>query len=138
MPATILSAVQTFQNRAVLDVLSRLWDVGWSLPFDSTYLSADSYGNNFLYPGLLVAFNSEKTKYVPWNASASYGTYSAYLEGILYTLYDFSFQEQVVAPATRCAAIVDNCWIYGGTMGDIPLAARQAASIQGVHIQWDE
>lgn len=138
MPALTLSAVQTFQNRAVLSVLSRLWDVGISLPFDSTYLVADSYGNKFLYPGLLVAFNATKTKYVPFNASSSYGAYSAYLEGIIYDLYDFSFQDQVVAPATRCAAVVDNCYIYGGTIGDISLAARTAQSIQGVQIQWDE
>jgi len=138
MPATTFNVVQTFQNRAVLDVLSRLWDVGISLAFDSTYLTADSYGNKWLYPGMLVAFNSEKTKYVPWNSSSSYGSYSAYLEGILYVLQDFSFQEQIVAPATRCAAIVDHCYVYGGTMGDIPMAARTAQSIQGVQIQWDE
>ena len=138
MPALTISAVQEYANRAVLTVLSRIWDVGISLPFDSTYLTADSYGNKFMFPGMLVAFNSEKTKYVPWNSAGSYGTYSAYLEGILYVPYDASFQEQVVAPATRCAAVVDNCYVYGGTMGDIPMAARTAQSIQGVQIQWDE
>lgn len=137
MPLQI-SAVQTFKNRAVLNVLSKLWDVGMSLPFDRSYIAADTYGNRFQYPGMLVAFNADKTKYVPWNASGSYGTYSTYLEGILYTLYEHTFQEQVVAPATRCAAVVANCYVFGGNIGEVPLAARNATSIQGVQIQWDE
>ena len=138
MPALTLNAVQTFQNRAVLNVVSRVWDVGASLPFDSTYLTADSYGNKFLYPGLLVAFNATKTKYVPWNENSSYGAYSAYLEGIIYTFYDFTGQEQVVAPATRCAVVVENTQVYGSAIGTVPMAARTASSIQGVQIQWDD
>ena len=138
MPALTINAVQTFQNRAVLNVVSKVWDVGASLPFDSSYLSADTYGNVFLYPGLLVAFNADKTKYVPWNASSSYGAYSAYLEGIIYTFYDFTGQEQVVAPATRCAVVVENAEVYGSAVGTVPMAARTAASIQGVQIQWDD
>jgi hypothetical protein len=138
MPALTINAVQTFQNRAVLGVVSKVWDVGQSLPFDSTYLSADSYGNKYLYPGLLVAFNADLTKYVPWNANSSYGAYSAYLEGIIYTFYDFTAQDQVVAPATRCAVVVENAEVYGGTFGEVPMAARTASSIQGVQIQWDD
>jgi len=138
MPALTFNAVQTFENRAVLTVLSKLWDAGISLPFDSTYLSAGTYGEKYMYPGLLVAFNATKTKYVPWNESASYGSYSSYLEGLLYIFQDFTFQEQIVAPATRCAAVVENCYVYGGSVGDIPMAARTAQSIQGVQIQWDE
>lgn len=129
---------QIFRNRAVLEVLSHLWDVGASLPFDRSYIAADTYGNRFQYPGMLVAFNSDKTKYVPWNASASYGTYSSYLEGIIYALYDHTFQEQVVAPATRAAAIVANCYVFGGTIGEVPMTARTASSISGVQLQWDE
>jgi hypothetical protein len=136
--ALTISAVQTFKNRAVLDVLSRMWDVGASLPFDRSYIESTTYGDRFQYPGMLVAFNADKSKYVPWNASGSYGTYSSYLEGILYALYDHTFQEQVVAPATRAAAIVANCYVYGGTIGDIPMTARSATSISGVQIQWDE
>jgi len=136
--ALTLNAVTSFANRAVLNVLSRIWDVGASLPFDVTYISSDTYGNKYMYPGMLVAFNSDKTKYVPWNASGSYGTYSTYLEGILHNFYDATWQEQIVAPATRCAAVVDNCYVYGGTVGDIPMTARDAKSIQGVQIQWDE
>lgn len=133
-----ISAVQTFKNRAVLDVIAHLWDIGASLPFDRSYISANTYGDRFQYPGMLVSFNADKTKYVPWSAAASYGTYSSYLEGILYTLYEHTFQEQVVAPATRAAVVVANCYVYGGTLGDIPMTARSATSITGVQIQWDE
>lgn len=133
-----ISAVQMFKNRAVLEVISHLWDVGASLPFDRSYLGANTYGDVFQYPGMLVAFNADKSKYVPWNASASYGTYSSYLEGIIYALYNHTFQEQVVAPATRAAAIVGNCYVYGGTIGEVPMTARSASSISGVQIQWDE
>lgn len=135
--ALTLNAVTSFANRAVLTVVSRVWDVGASLPFDGTYVGADTYGNEYIYPGMLVAFNSDKTKYVPWSAAGSYGTYSSYLEGVLHNFYDTTWQDQIVAPATRCAAVTSNCYVYGGTIGDIPMTARTASSIQGVQIQWD-
>lgn len=138
MATLTISAVSEYENRAVLTVLSKLRNVGRSLPFDSTYLAADSYGNKLLYPGLLVAFNAAQTKYVPHNINGSYGTYSSYLEGIIYTMYDFTFEEQIVAPANDCVAVSENCYIYGGTFGSIPLATRWAHSIQGTNIQWDE
>lgn len=138
MPALTINAVQTFQNRAILTVVSKVWDIGRSLPFDSTYLPEDSYGNIYLYPGMLVAFNADQTKYVPWNEAGSYGVYSAYLEGLVHLFYTHTHQEQIIAPATRAAAIVDNCQVYGGTLGEVPMAARNAQSIQGVQFQWDE
>jgi len=120
-----------------LEVLSKLWDVGRSLPFDSTYLSADTYGNIFLYPGMLVSFNEAGNKYIPFHASGSYGSYSAYLEGIIYTMYEFTFEEQIVAPASRCAAVTGRCYEYGGSIGDISAEAKLAQSLAGTHIQWD-
>lgn len=139
MTLTIAMPSSIDGQRAVLKAVEHVMDVNRSLPFDSTYLVADSYGNKFLYPGMLVGFNAAKDKYVPYNENNSYGTYSAYLEGIIYTFYDFTYQDQVVAPASRCAAIEAYCYVYGGAIGTIPLAAKGSAvqSLSGVFIQWD-
>jgi len=137
MPLTF-DAISTIEQKAVHRVVSHIWDVNRSLPFDSSYLTADSYGNKYLYPGMLVSFNEDKDMYVPFSAAGSYGSYSSYLEGILYFLYDFTYQDQIVAPASRCAAVEHYCYVYGGTMGDIPEEAKSGvASLSGVFIQWD-
>lgn len=131
-----VSAVHQFRNRAVLTVLKHLWDVGRSLPFDSSYLTEDAYGNIFLYPGMIVSFKDEtRAEYVPYNSSASYGSYSAYPVGVLYTLYDCTQMRQVVAPATRAAVVEQNCYVFGGTMGVISDVIKQAIGMK--LIQWD-
>lgn len=130
-----MNAVTSIGNRAVLDVLSRLWDVGRSLPFDRSYVPADSYGNRFLYPGLIVGMNDDESLYVPYNVASSYGAYSSYARGILYTLYDFTFEAQIVAPATRAAAVEQYCWIFGSAMGTITDAVKEAVGMK--LIQWD-
>jgi hypothetical protein len=139
MPALTMDAITTIANRAVVTAMSKVREVGKSLPFDSTYLTADSYGHKLLYPGLLVSFNSDKTKYIPYNENGSYGTYSTYLEGIIHSLMDFTYQTQIVAPATQGIAIEENCYVYGSAVGTIPLAAKGSAvqSLSGVFIQWD-
>lgn len=138
MPALTMNAIQTIDQRAVLNPIIRTWDVNRSLPFDSTYLAADSYGNKFLYPGLLVAFNSTLTMYVPYNENGSYGTYSTYLEGVVPSLKDFTYQDQIIAPVSRAAVKEEHCYVYGGSLGDIPAGAKQnMSSLSGVFIQWD-
>jgi hypothetical protein len=79
--------------------------------------------------------NGDESMYVPYNAASSYGAYSAYARGILYALYDFTFESQIVAPATRAAAVEQYCWIYGGTLGDISDAVKEAVGMK--LIQWD-
>jgi hypothetical protein len=135
--ALTINAVTEIGNRAVLQVLSRLWDVGPSLPFDRTYVPANSYGERFLYPGMIVGRNCDQSKYVPYSTGgASYGAYSSYAVGIIYILYDFTYEEQIVAPATRAAAIEAHCYVYGsGTLGSIPDAVKTATGMK--LIQWD-
>ena len=130
-----MNAVTSIRNRAVLTVVSHVWDVGKSLPFDRVYVPADSYGNRYLYPGLIVGMNDDESMYVPYNAASSYGAYSAYAVGLLYHLYDFTFEAQIVAPATRAAAVEQYCWIFGSTMGSIPDAVKSAVGMK--LIQWD-
>lgn len=131
-----IDAVQSFNNKAVLSVIKELWDIGKSLPFDSTYLVADSYGNKYLYPGMVVAYSgSYKDQYAPYSAAASYGSYSDAPVGIVYELYDCTMQKQIIAPATRAAVVEQYCYVFGGTLGSIPSAVKTAAGMK--LIQWD-
>ncbi len=132
-----MNAVQSFGNRAVLSVLSHLWDVGKSLPIAQSYFSPDSYGNRYIYPGLIVCEDPSTYMYVPANESGSYGAYSfyTYASGILYTMYDTTFETQIVAPATRASAVEKFCYVLGGTLGVVPDDVKSA---QGMKlIQWD-
>lgn len=134
--AITINAVRTYKNRAVLNVIKELWDIGKSLPFDSTYLVADSYGNKFLYPGMVVAYkDTNEDEYVPYNASASYGTSSDAPVGIAYTMYDCTFEKQVIAPASRAAVVEANCYVFGGAVGTIASAVKTAAGMK--LFQWD-
>jgi hypothetical protein len=131
------NAVRSFGNRAVLSVLSHLWDVGKSLPMPQSYFAPDSYGNRFIYPGLIVCEDPVNEVYVPANESGSYGVYSyfTYAAGVLYTLYDTSFETQIVAPATRAAVVEQFCYVLGGTLGTVSADIKSA---QGMKlIQWD-
>lgn len=137
---TVTMAVQKiFNQRAVLRVVSKVYNRGKSLFFDQTYVAANTYGERILYPGMLVAFSSDKTQYVPWSAASSYGTYSSYFAGILDDLFDFTFESQVVAPATRAVAIEEHCYVYGGAVGTVPAAIKQATgnNFEGRLIEWD-
>lgn len=127
-----INAVTNIGNRAVLTVVSRVYERGKSLPFESTYVPADSYGNRYLYPGMVIAMNSDQTKYVPSAAAASYGAYSAhtYAVGILDTLFDFTFEEQIVAPVIRGTAVEEYCYIYGGALGTIADAVKTATGMK--------
>lgn len=131
-----INATRTYKNRAVLNVIKELWDVGKSLFFDSTYLVADSYGNKWIYPGMVVAYkDTNEDEYVPYNASSSYGASSNLPVGVLYTMYDCTFEKQVVAPATRAAVVEANCYIFGGAVGTITSAVKTAAGMK--LFQWD-
>lgn len=138
--AITLSAVQDFKHRAVLRVVSRVVARGKSLPFDRSYVAADTYGNRLLQPGMIVGYNDDKTLYVPWNAASSYGTYSSYAAGILDDMFDFSFEPQIVAPAVNAIAIKAHCYVYGSTLGTIPDAVVQATgnNFEMRLIQWDD
>lgn len=129
-------AVQSFGHRSVHSIVKELWDVGASLPFDSSYLVADSYGNKYLYPGMVVAWkDTNEDEYVPYSAAGSYGTYSTYPAGIMYTFHDCTFQKQFVAPATRAAVVQAYCYVFGGTLGVISDTIKEHYDMR--LIQWD-
>ena len=136
--ALTVNAVTSFQNRAVLNVVNHVWDVGKSLPFQASYLVADSYGSKYLYPGMIVSEDETNGWYVPANVASSYGAYSGftYACGVIYTEYDCTFENQIVAPATRAAVIEANCYIHGVDVGTaIPDAVKSAIGMK--LIQWD-
>jgi len=124
--ALSVDAVTSMGDRTVETVVKRVWDRGVSLPFDRTKLTVDDFGNYFLRPGMIVGKNDDQSMYVPWSAASSYGAYSAYYEGIITELWDCTFESQIVAPATRANAIEERCFVWGGTVGDIPDAIKQA------------
>lgn len=128
------NVVDTFGSRAVPNVVSKLWDVGESARFDASYLVPDSYGQKFLYPGMIVAYkNTNKNEYVPYSPTASYGPLSSYPVGVNYMLYDCSFRSPIIAPATRAALIEALCFVFGGAVGQISTAVKDALKL----IQWD-
>jgi len=122
-----------YGNRAVLTCVKHVWDVGKSLPFNASYLAEDEYGQKFLYPGMIVAYNDDETMYVPYNEDGSYGELSSYPVGVNYVLYDCTFRDQIIAPATRAAVIEAHCFVYGGSLGDISDEVKEALRL----IQWD-
>ena len=134
-----INAQHSYSQRAILRVVRKVWDRGKSLPFDQTYTPADTYGNRYLYPGMVVAKNSDETMYVPWSSTSSYGSYSTYACGIIDDLFDCTFESQIVSPATRCVALAAHCYVYGTAMGTIPDAVKQATghNFEMRLVQWE-
>lgn len=94
--------------------------------FDSSYIVANSYGEKFMYAGMIVAVDTDTEKYVPWNAGGSYGTGSATAAGVLPELWDCTYGDQGIAPAWHCKVREQYCYVYGGALGTIPAAVKTA------------
>lgn len=130
---TTLSAVQSISHRPVLKVLSKIWEVGKSYFFDSSYAPAGTYGEKYVYPGLLLAYNSATKMYVPYSETASYGTGSDDCVGVLPHILDCTMQPQMIAPAIHGLAIEQYCYVFGGALGTIPAAAKSNVPL----IEWE-
>lgn len=128
-----INAIQSISHKPVLKVLTKIWEVGKSYFFDNTYAPPGTYGERYVYPGMLLALNTSTSKYVPYSESASYGAGSDDCVGILPILLDSTFQEQLVAPAIHGIAIEQYCYVYGGALGTVPAAAKANVPL----IEWD-
>jgi hypothetical protein len=133
---TVTINAQKYQTqRAILRVVSKVWDVGRSLPMSQSYFAPDAYGNRYLYPGLIVGYNDDKTEYVPVDSAGSYGVYATYTyaAGIIADFFDFTYQDQIVAPATRAAFVEQYVYLYGEDLGTVPDEVKAALHLS----QWD-
>jgi hypothetical protein len=92
----------------------------------ATYIATDTYQNRFVYPGMIVALDSDSGKYVPYNASASYGTGSDTAIGVLHEFYDMTYDDRIVEPVWHGILIEDHCYIYVGAVGTVTSAVKTA------------
>ena len=61
---------------------------------------------------------------VPYSPTGAYGTGSDTCDGILDATYDATFSTWQVTLATSGIAYETRCFVPGGTLGDIPAAAK--------------
>lgn len=87
--------------------------------FDSQYILADAQGQKYVYPGLIVAQDTSTYKYVPYNASAAYGTGSDTAIGILDELLELGAGDQACTPVVHGEFIEANCRVFGLARGVI-------------------
>jgi len=91
---------------------------------DATYIAADVYQNKFVYPGMIMARDNSTSYYVPYSASASYGTYSDTAVGVLHEFYDLTYDSRIVEPVWHGVLIESKCFVYGGPLGTVPAAVK--------------
>lgn len=100
---------------------------------ESAYFTADSAQHKFVRPGLIVAKNTATKKYTPWNASPSYGPGSNLAVGVLdVPLMDVSLEDAAISPVFHGKLIEAHCYVYGGVLGVIPTAVKDALE----QIEW--
>lgn len=99
---------------------------------DRNYFTDDSAGQRYIRPGLIVAQETNTNKYVPWNASASYGVGSDTAVGILETFEDATQGDPVVAPVFHGKVIEAHAYAWNGTLGTVAAAVKTSLSM----IEW--
>ena len=100
--------------------------------FDSTYLVADANNEKWLYAGTVLAVDSSTTQYVPYSATAAYGTGSDTAVGLAETPYDMTLGDVAVAALIQGAVKEDYCLIFGGALGTITNTVKGHLT----HIMW--
>lgn len=94
---------------------------------DATYIAADSTGQKYVYPNLVVARDSSTNKYVPYNAVAgTYGTGCDTPVGVMDEFIDETLGEVSVTPIWHGKLIEAHCYLYGSAYGSIPGAVKTA------------
>lgn len=96
---------------------------------DSTYFVAGENGQKEVWPGLVVAQNTDTKKWVPYNVSASYGPGSDGTDsvlGIMDTFEDVSLGDQAIAPIFHGKVIARHCYVFGGDLDTVTAAVKTA------------
>lgn len=96
--------------------------------FDSTYLSADANNEKWLYAGTALAVDSSTSKYVPYSATAAYGTGSDTPVGFTETPYDMTLGDVAVQVVVSGAMKEDYCLVFGGALGTVPSGVKTTLS----------
>lgn len=99
---------------------------------DRNYFTDDSSGQRYVRPGLVLARESTTNKYVPYNASALYGSGSDTAVAMLDKFVDVTLDDADIAPVMHGKFIEDNCYIWGGATGTITSAVKTSL----VMIEW--
>ncbi len=125
----------TFTRMIHLEVLaSPHFDTYESRFFERTYVPEDTNGERFLYAGMVIALNHATQKFVPYNATASYGAGSDVPVMVNTEPYDMTFGEKVITGVFHAMLVEANCYLYGGARGTIPAAVKAATAL--TQIQW--
>lgn len=93
----------------------------------STYFAEDGVtGQKYIREGMIVAKHPDwlDGKYVPYSEAASYGDSSDVAVGVLDERMILTFGDEATAPLYHGQLIEKHCYVYGGTVGVIPTAAK--------------
>jgi hypothetical protein len=99
-----------------------------------TSFPVDDNGDIIVYQGLIVAevnggveaseMTGSQPYYVPWSATAAYGTGSDTAVGILAEWHDLTVTDWQVAPVCDAWAYEKRCYCGGGPLGSIPASVK--------------
>jgi len=92
--------------------------------FDSSYLAANSYSERWLYKGMIVAKDTSTNKFVPYSASAAYGTGSDTALGVNIETLEMTYGDIGIAPMWHGKVREAYAFVYGGARGTIPAAVK--------------
>lgn len=91
-------------------------------------------GDRIVYQGLIVAqvnggleeseMTGSQPYYVPWSASAAYGTGSDTAVGIMDVWHDATVTDWQIAPVYHGQAYEKRCYCGGGPLGSIPASVK--------------
>lgn len=127
--ANILNTDQRRSFLAILGVGDSLVSRRASSWLDSSYFVAGANGQKEVFPGLIVAKNTESYKWVPYNVSASYGPGSDgtnSVVGVMDTFEDVSWGDQAIAPVFHGKVIERHCYVFGQELDSVTAAVKTA------------
>lgn len=101
---------------------------------DKNYFSEDALTHQTIVrPGLVLAQETNTKKYVPYHASALYGTGSDTAVGLLDVFQDVTTEDGQIAPVFHGKAIESLIYLWGdATLGTVPGAVKTALQM----IEW--
>ena len=111
-----------------------LYDYRGSNFFDESYFPEDSVGNKYVDPGLIVALAAVADdatygatyRFVPYTSGGTYGVESDTPYGVLDIRLNATLQGEAIAVLYHGQLQERNCYVLGGTVGDVPDAVKTA------------
>ena len=111
-----------------------LFDYRGSGFFDESYIAADTNGNKYVDPGMIIAWAAVADdatygatyKFVPYESGGSYGVNSDVAYGILDVRLNATLDGEAVSALYHGQLQERNIYVYGGTVGTVPAAVKTA------------